>query len=117
MNKKLELIGVILSVLCAIHCVLLPVLLLTASFWANSFVAHPLFEIALLPLAFVIAIRSVYKDYHLHQKNYPAILLAIGIAIALIGMIGHTHVFIATGASIMVLAQALNWRLHRKYAH
>ena len=110
-------IGIALSILCAIHCMLLPVLILAASFIGTSFLNNPLFEIALLPVAFVFAAYILRKDYQIHANNRPWVLLAIALPLLIVGLIFHSHLFIGTGATCMAIAQFLNWRLHREHCN
>ncbi len=108
-------IGIALSILCAIHCMLLPILLIAASFAGASFLSNPLFEIALLPVAFLLAAYILRKDYQVHANIKPAKILLAALPLLVIGLVLHNHFFIATGATCMAIAQFLNWRLHKKH--
>jgi len=79
-------IGVAASVLCAIHCGLAPVLLLTlptfGTIWAHP-ASHALVAIFIVPLA----VFSIYKGYQKHRKFWVVLVAAVGILCVLIGTI------------------------------
>lgn len=116
-TSKWQGISVILAVLCAIHCLALPVVLMAASSSVGNILQNPLIEIALLPIAFIIAGNILYKDFKIHQRSLPFIILGIAIIVGAVGIIAHIHAMLIASALIMLTAQAYNWRLHRLYCH
>ncbi len=116
-SSKLHSIGFWLSALCAVHCLLLPLLLVTASFVSIPFISHPLFEVFLLPIAFIIGGYTLYNDFLRHQQYLPTILYISSIVVILLAFIIHNHPLIGLGTSLMAIAQLINWRLHKKHCH
>ncbi len=114
-SSKLHSIGFWLSALCAVHCLLLPVVLVAASFVSIPFIAHPFFEVFLLPIAFIIGGYTLYNDFLHHQKYLPTTLYVSSIVVILLAFIIHNHPLIGLGTSLMAIAQFINWRLHKKY--
>ena len=69
--KRLQSAGIVLSLLCAVHCMALPLLLMAGSFAAVSVLSNPWMELGLLPVGFAIAGWVLYKDYRLHSRKMP----------------------------------------------
>jgi len=79
-------LGVAASVLCAIHCGLAPVLLLTlpafGKVWAHP-ASHALVAILIVPLA----IFSIRRGFQGHRRRWVALVAGVGISCVLIGAI------------------------------
>ena len=84
--QKVDRVGVVTSILCAIHCGLAPILLLAlpsfGRIWAHS-ASHILVAIFVVPLA----IFSIYKGYRTHKKHWILIAAFIGILFVLVGAV------------------------------
>ncbi len=111
----LDRIGISAASLCALHCILLPVLLPALPLLGLSFLADHRWEHAFLILSAVIgctALLSGFKQYH--RKLYPIYLLLLGIAIY-----WQVHEFseqvqpyiIVLGASLIAGAHFINIKL------
>ncbi len=114
----LDRLGITATSICALHCILLPVLLPTLTFLGlDYFASHEsehIFLIATLILG-TVALFSGYKDYH--GKVYPFALLYAG------GFIyWHKHsvseaiepVMIIIGAIFLVAAHVINLKLSNR---
>ncbi|WP_448569656.1 MerC domain-containing protein [Thalassotalea ganghwensis] len=78
----LDRIGITATSLCALHCILLPVLLPALPLLGISFLADHAWEHIFLILTAVlggIALYSGFKRYH--HKTYPFYLLLLGVVI------------------------------------
>ncbi|MEO1857066.1 MAG: MerC domain-containing protein [Rubritalea sp.] len=75
---KADRLGVAVSVLCAIHCGMAPVLLLFlpafGEVWAHP-ASHALVALFIVPLA----VFSICKGYRIHQKRWVALCAFVGI--------------------------------------
>ncbi len=72
-------LGVVTSVLCAIHCGLLPVVLPTLPLFGVNIVHNAFFEWGMITLAFTVGAYSLYHGFMRHHHSYlPAIYFAIG---------------------------------------
>ncbi len=78
---NLDKLGILLSSLCAIHCVLTPVVILSLPMLARYYLAHPYFHglmaILILPVG-IAAFWSGYKHHHKAQVfalGLPGLLL------------------------------------------
>jgi len=116
-SSKLHSIGIFLSAACAVHCLALPVLLLIASLFEMPFFEHPCIDLLLLPIAIILATYLIYKDYPLHKKYYPALLLLLGAILIVSSFLNHLHFLMGIGTFFIAIAQLSNWRLHKKCCH
>jgi MerC mercury resistance protein len=117
-RNTLDKVGIAITSLCAIHCIMLPVLLpvlplLGLSAWHNH-----AFERIILLITMVLGFITLFAGFHrYHKKIYPFYSLFLG------GFIywqkdifGHDyeHYILIVGASFVVLAHILNIRLCNK---
>jgi len=111
----LDRIGITAASLCALHCILLPVLLPALPLLGLSFLADHTWEHVFLLLTAVLgtfALFSGFKKYH--RRLYPFYLLFLGIFIY---WIKHDFAealqpyFIVIGTSLIVAAHIINVKL------
>jgi len=111
----LDRIGITATSLCALHCILLPVLLPALPLLGLSFLAdHEWEHVFLLITALLgtVALFSGFKKYH--RKIYPFYLLFLGITIYWIKHDFSENIqpyFIVIGASLIVAAHLINLKL------
>jgi len=77
MNVKLnwDALGIGTSVLCAIHCALLPVLVTSLPVFGFNIVHNPVFEWGMIALAFVVGSYSLFHGYIRHHRSLRPVLL------------------------------------------
>ena len=63
-----EKVGVFLSLLCAIHCLTLPLILFAAPYLASSIAFSPLIEWILVVGSFGMALFLLWQDFRKHRK-------------------------------------------------
>lgn len=111
----LDKIGITATSLCALHCILLPVLLPALPLFGVSFLADHVWEHVLLVITAILgsfALFSGYKRYH--RRLYPLTMLFVGIAVywQKHDFAPETQPFIIfIGASLIITAHILNIRL------
>jgi len=111
----LDRIGITATSLCALHCILLPVLLPALPLLGLGFLADHTWEhIFLLSTAVLgsVALFSGFKKYH--RRIYPFYLLFLGIGIYWIKHDFAENIqpfFILVGASFIVAAHLINLKL------
>lgn len=72
--------GIITSIACAIHCIVLPVAFTSASFFGVYIVHNKLFEWGMIGLAFFVGMYALLHGYKTHHKNkLPLALFSVGI--------------------------------------
>lgn len=114
-------VGQILSAVCAVHCVTMPLFLTIAPAAASVLGgAHPL----LLALVIGVAVWSFVPGYRCHRSRLVAGLAFTGISLlAVAAFIFHGHLLLETsvslvGASVMMTAHWQNRKLLREaHAH
>jgi len=111
----LDRIGITATSLCALHCILLPVLLPALPLLGLSFLADHAWEhvfLLITALLGTVALFSGFKKYH--RKIYPFYLLFLGIFIYWIKHDFSEEIqpyFIVIGASLIVAAHLINLKL------
>lgn len=92
-NHKIDQVGIAVSLLCLIHCLCSPLLIIALPWldtWIETPWAHLVFLVGVAPLAII----SFYRSYIHHRKPLPLALGLIGIVLLLLGMlVGIHHAF------------------------
>ncbi|MFT5297263.1 MAG: hypothetical protein ACI9YH_003294 [Colwellia sp.] len=111
----LDRIGITATSLCALHCILLPVLLPALPLLGLSFLADHTWEHVFLLITAIlgtVALFSGFKKYH--RRLYPFYLLFLGVGIYWIKHDFSEAIqpyFIIIGASLIVAAHIINLKL------
>ena len=95
-------IGISLSGLCMVHCMLLPVVLITVPLWSTAETLHdwlhPLFLVALLPITFMALVATADKP----QAKSVRVLLGVGLlVIVLASLFGHEEGILETAITLL----------------
>lgn len=115
-GPALDVMGISLSVLCALHCILPPLLLVMVPTLALDPEAiealRPVFIALVLPLALI----SLTKGRRLHHNNAPLRFAFLGCSLLIIGAFVHEphwlEIVITVSGSVLVIAShAQNFRL------
>ena len=81
MNIKLnwDALGIGTSILCAIHCALLPVLVTSLPVFGINIVHNLIFEWGMIALAFVVGSYSLFHGYIKHHRSIkPVLIFSVG---------------------------------------
>ncbi len=118
---NLDKFGMSASLLCAIHCALVPLILPAMAAFGLGFLWSQEFEFGMIILALIIGALSLTRSFrHVHHNVTPYLLLGIGMAIILASkfFISTKWEFIVLpiGALFIVAAHWINWRLHHHCA-
>ena len=111
----LDRIGITATSLCALHCILLPVLLPALPLLGLSFLADHAWEhvfLMITALLGTLALFSGFKKYH--RRIYPFYLLFLGVGIYWIKHDFSEEIqpyFIVIGASLIFAAHIINLKL------
>jgi len=120
----LDRVGATGSMLCAVHCAALPLVLAIAPAIGAGF-ASPTFEIGFIAFASVLGLTSLVLGYRQHRVHRALLFLVPGVALlwaaVLIeplheNLIGHA-VAMACGGSLIAIAHLLNLRLAHAHVH
>ena len=114
-HRTLDRAGMIVSVLCAIHCAITPILLgLLPLSGFVGILASSKYEGTFLTAAVVLGIGSLAWGFRIHRLVAPSLLLVAGIVLIFVGhrVLGHGHrleVFVVVaGALAMAAAHGVN---------
>ena len=120
----LDRLGATGSMLCAVHCAALPLVLAIAPAIGAGF-ASPVFEIGFIAFASVLGLTSLILGYRQHRVHRALMLLAPGIALLWAAVLieplhenlaGHA-IAMACGGSLIAIAHLLNLRLAHAHIH
>lgn len=114
-------IGLILSGICMVHCLALPVFLSTLPLWpvgeALHEWLHPIFALLLVP----VTLTAGYAGYRKHRKLEVWMWLSVGLVGVLIagvwghlapGTVAETSLTVS-GSVLLIIGHWRNWRLDR----
>ncbi len=111
----LDFVGFSASMLCAIHCALLPFLLSMAPLAGLQFLDNPWIEYSIILLSFLIASNALVQGYRRHHQKAVALVIAI-IGFILIGL-GHALgieilevLLTPVGGVSIAIAHLVNWK-------
>lgn len=111
----LDRIGITATSLCALHCILLPILLPMLPLVGLSFLADHAWEHVFLLITAALGTVALFSGFRrYHKRLYPLYLLYIGVALY---WIKHDFsealepVFIIGGASLIIAAHFINIKL------
>lgn len=79
-----EKVGVFLSIICAIHCLTLPIFLFFAPYLASSFAFSANLEWILVGSSFLLATIILVLDFRKHRQPLPLYFLGLGFLIKLL---------------------------------
>lgn len=122
LSGRLDGAGMVASVLCAIHCALLPLAITLLPLWGLEFLAEEGVELFMIGLACIIGITSLgvsFKKHH--RRKMPLVLLSAGFGLILVGHSlgseGLEPVLIPLGGFTIAAAHYVNWRFSRCRVH
>jgi hypothetical protein len=119
MNIKLnwDALGIGTSILCAIHCALLPVLLGSFPVFGVNIIHNLAFEWGMIAIAFVVGSYSLFHGYIKHHRNLvPVLIFTIGFVFLLLKQFftEYETVLLIIAVCFIISAHYYNYRLcHR----
>ena len=112
--------GVWASLICAIHCTALPLLMIIIPTTGVYLFINETFEFVLLGLSLLFNIANLCFGYKQHRSNKAVAVLAVGLFIFVIGRLMHHHnhhnglqfdLFMVAGGLLMALSSLINDKL------
>jgi|SRR5690554_3442720 len=115
-QRSLDKTGIWVTTLCALHCLLLPVILPLLSLIGLSFLGEELLERMILGTSIVVGLIALFSGMRKHTRFYPLVLLIAGGFVywhkdSLGEMAEPLIIFI--GAGLIIAAHWVNLRLVR----
>lgn len=112
--SKIDIVGMGLSVACAIHCLVAPVLLSTLSLLGIEFLGHEGFESIMIAMIAVLAGFAFSKGYRTHGRKGHFIFGGLGLLVFLIlrpSVSAELEPYATVlGGSTFVIGHLLNWK-------
>jgi hypothetical protein len=112
-----DVLGILTSMACAIHCALLPVVVTSLPVFGINIIHNVFFEWLMIALAFVVGIYSLLHGFVKHHRNMaPVYLFACGFIFLLIKQFipQREYLFLALAVPLIIAAHYYNYRLcHR----
>ncbi len=114
-------VGISVSGICLVHCLLLPVALAALPLWPVFATVHawlhPVFALLLVPTTLLALVGS----YRQHRQNDIVVLLGAGLVLILVaGFLGHEApgaltetVLTVLGSGLLITGHWRNWRARR----
>ena len=119
MNIKLnwDTLGIGTSILCAIHCALLPVLMSTLPVFGINIIHNLFFEWGMIALAFLMGSYSLFHGYIKHHRSFkPVLIFSFGFIFLVLKQFSHQYniLFLIFAVLCIISAHFYNYRLcHR----
>ena len=116
-------VGLLASLICAIHCTALPLLMILIPTTGVYLFINENFEFLLLGLSLLFNITNLCFGYKQHRSNKAVAVLAVGLFIFVIGRSMHHHnyqngfqfdlfnIFMVSGGLLMALSSLVNDKL------
>ena len=120
LSERLDQAGMTASLLCAVHCALMPLAITLLPLLGLSFLADSRMEWALVVLAAVLGTTSLTVGYRQHRSTNALRVLFAGLAILVAGRLFETYAVgqwavgvVVAGGVIIAIAHSINLRLSR----
>lgn len=118
-NGTMDLIALSSSLICAIHCASIPLVLSIASLSQFHFLGNPSIEWTMLSFALVFIIVSLWPSYKSqHHNTKPLLCAAIGYIFIIMSRLNITELWeisnTVVGTCLLSKAHFLNWKLLAK---
>src|SRR6201991_4292163 len=89
-----DVLGISTSVLCAIHCAVLPLAVATLPVFGVNIVHNAVFEFGMIGLAFLIGSWALWHGFsHHHRRLTPWFLFVAGIMLLIAKQLWHSYEF------------------------
>ncbi|MCC5854285.1 MAG: MerC domain-containing protein [Idiomarina sp.] len=115
-HKPLDRAGIILAVTCALHCLLVPVVLPMLTLVGLSFLGYEIFERIILSASLLLGGVAITLGFRHHSSPLPLLaLIAGGTLYFFKDVAGHAWepLFVVIGAALIVTAHTFNLYLCR----
>lgn len=121
MKRKLnyDKMGIATSILCAIHCTLLPLFISSLSLWGFEILENKAIEYSMIAITFFLGIFSLWHGYrHHHHQRTPLLLFGTGfICLVMNQVLAEQYIFvlIPSAAISIILAHVMNIYYNRRF--
>ncbi len=117
-NNSIDIIALTSSLICAMHCAAIPILLSFSSLSSLHFLGDPYIEWTFIVLGILFVFVSLWPSYKKHHRKIkPLFCASLGFALIALGRFEFTELWeicnTVIGALLVSVAHYFNWRLLR----
>ncbi|OKS87345.1 MerC domain-containing protein [Mucilaginibacter polytrichastri] len=114
-SNKMDVAGICVSILCAIHCALLPLVITLLPLIGLGFLANNYFEALIIAASLLIGYTSLTTSQRKHKQIWPLVILTTGFMVIFIGKMlinpYYEWLFLPAGGLLIASAHLYNSRL------
>jgi len=113
-------LGIATSLVCAIHCAVLPLLLSSLPLFGINIIHNNFFEAGMIALAFVVGSLALFHGYRRHHHRLlPLLIFATGFTFLILKEMSLSYevALLIPAVSFILTAHYLNYRFCRKANH
>lgn len=106
--------GIATSVLCAIHCALLPLIATSLPLFGINIVHNSYFEWSMIGLAFLVGVYALIHGYIRHHRSLaPVLVFTVGFTFLVLKQFFPSveYLFLAIAVCLIIGAHYYNYRL------
>jgi len=119
-HERLDHLGIVASVACAIHCAALPLIITILPLVGLEVLANVWVEISMICLSLVVGIYSLSTSYPRHKKIQPILILTAGFILIAAGhflLENLEAIIVPLGGFTIAAAHLINWKYGRICKH
>jgi hypothetical protein len=115
-----DVVGFSASAICAVHCLVVPVLLLLSSFSGSEFLHSHWLETFILVFSAAVGSASIIPSwFRHHRKHLPVLIFIFGVLFIAWGRLDVSllaeTLLTTAGATLVAIAHWLNWKFCRPF--
>lgn len=119
-HERLDHLGIVASLACAIHCAALPLVLTVLPMVGLEVLANVWVEISMICLSLIVGIYSLSSSYPRHKKIQPILALVSGFLLIAVGHFIFENlesIIVPLGGITIAAAHLMNWKYSRICKH
>lgn len=108
-----DLLGMVTSVACAIHCAILPLVITSLPVFGINIINNSRFEWMMIGIAFTVGCLALAHGYGGHHRNFkPLLVFTAGFTFLILKQFFHKYefLFLFPAVSMILYAHLLNFR-------
>ena len=110
---NLDFLGIVTSVVCAIHCAILPLVITSLPVFGLNIMNNLPFEWLMIGIAFIVGCFALTHGYQRHHKSMkPLLVFTAGFIFLICKQFFYTYefLFLAPAVSLVLYAHFINFR-------
>ncbi|HEY0272161.1 MAG TPA: MerC domain-containing protein [Chitinophaga sp.] len=112
-------VGIGASLVCAVHCIVLPILFTSLPLFGVEVLENMYLEAATILVSMSVGVWVLWRSYrHGHITGFLVFCFIVGLGLVIAGNFMHTttgEVLLKfAGAAVIITVHAINWRQHKR---